>query len=87
MTIKQRIKGIMDGRRMSDKDFLLLYEQGELLEIGQAANLKREERFGNNQATFIIDRNINYSNICSCKCRFCAFYRDKEDADAYVISQ
>jgi len=86
ITIRQRLKEIMNGRRMSDEDFLLLYEQGELLEIGQAANRKREEIFGNNQATFVIDRNINYSNICSCKCRFCAFFRNKEDADAYVIS-
>ena len=59
ITIRQRLKEIMNGRRMSDEDFLLLYEQGELLEIGQAANRKREEIFGNNQATFVIDRNIN----------------------------
>ncbi|MEN6351283.1 MAG: cyclic dehypoxanthinyl futalosine synthase, partial [Syntrophomonas sp.] len=76
---------ILQGRRMSDEEFTLLYREGDLLEIGQAANLIRERRFPSNIASFIIDRNINYSNICSCKCKFCAFYRRKEDHDAYVI--
>ncbi len=85
-TIRQVLTEIMKGRRMTDEEFLFLYEQGDFLSIGQAANQKRIERFGNNRATFVIDRNINYTNICSCKCRFCAFYRHKEDKDAYVLS-
>lgn len=87
MKNRDLLEEIVNGRRMSSEEFAVLYHQGDLLEIGQAANHVREKRFGNNIASFIIDRNINYTNICSCKCRFCAFYRDKEENDAYVIDE
>lgn len=78
---------ILHGRRMRDDEFTLLYREGDILEIGQAANLVRERKFPSGMASFIIDRNINYTNICSCKCKFCAFYRKKEDQDAYVLDK
>lgn len=78
---------ILNGRRMRDDEFTLLYREGDILEIGQAANLVRERKFPSGMASFIIDRNINYTNICSCKCKFCAFYRKKEDQDAYVLDK
>ena len=79
------IEEILAGRRMSNEEFAYLYQHADLLALGQAANRVREKRFPNNIATFIIDRNINYTNICTCQCKFCAFYRHKSDADAYVI--
>ncbi len=81
------LQDVLNGHRMSDEEFILLYREGDLLEIGQAANQIRVKRFPGNTATFVIDRNINYTNICSCQCKFCAFYRRKEDADAYVINR
>lgn len=76
---------IVDGKRMTNEDFLAMYRELDLIQLGKAANEVRLKRFKHNYATFIIDRNINYTNICSCQCKFCAFYRQKGDKDAYVI--
>ncbi len=46
----------------------------------------RERLHPSGDVTFIVDRNVNYTNICTSKCRFCAFFRDVEDPDGYVIS-
>ncbi|MDD3365084.1 MAG: dehypoxanthine futalosine cyclase [Syntrophomonas sp.] len=81
------LNDIMTGRRMSEDDFLALYQYGDLLDIARAANQVRDQRFPGNIISFIIDRNINYTNVCSCACKFCAFFRKAEDEDAYVIDQ
>lgn len=78
---------ILDGRRMTEDDFIQLYEQGDLLAIAGAANTIRDRLYPDNTITYVIDRNINYTNICSCGCRFCAFYRQKGDPDAYVMNE
>lgn len=87
MKFRNLLKDIINGRRMTNEEFELLYRQGDFLEIGRAADHRRQKRFANNMASFIIDRNINYTNICTCKCKFCAFYRKKGDKDAYVIDE
>ena len=58
---------------------------GDLLELGKAADKICREKFGDVK-TFIIDRNINYTNICKNECKFCAFWRRKNHKDAYVLS-
>lgn len=78
---------ITAGRRMTSSEFVDLYRQADIFELGRAASFIRDQRYPENNITFIIDRNINYTNICSCQCRFCAFYREKEAPDAYVIDQ
>ncbi len=75
----------VDGERLSEDEILQLFEEGSLLELGQAANEVRWRRWPTPEATFIIDRNINYTNVCVYRCRFCAFYRAKGDSDAYVL--
>ncbi|MCR4399482.1 MAG: cyclic dehypoxanthinyl futalosine synthase [Syntrophomonadaceae bacterium] len=75
------------GRRMSEEELARLYREADLLELGQAANRVRERLHPGRPVTFIIDRNINYTNICSCRCRFCAFYREEGADDAYVLSE
>ncbi|HSA06449.1 MAG TPA: cyclic dehypoxanthinyl futalosine synthase [Candidatus Gastranaerophilales bacterium] len=63
-----------------------LLESPDLLNIGALANQKRcEIHPEETPVTFVIDRNVNYTNICSCKCRFCLFNRNKEDKDAYIL--
>jgi len=64
-----------------------LYNNADLLDLAQGACSFRDKLRGNAPITFVIDRNINYTNICSCRCRFCAFYREKDHPEAYVISQ
>lgn len=84
---KRILEEVLAGRRMNDEEFLLLFREADLPLLGQAATAARRARFGNDLCTFVIDRNINYTNICSCQCKFCAFYRRPEDADAYVLDQ
>ena len=63
---------------------LLLH--GDPVELGRQADAVRRRRFGD-AVTFIIDRNINYTNVCANECRFCAFFRRKGQKDAYLLSE
>ncbi|NLJ73089.1 MAG: dehypoxanthine futalosine cyclase [Syntrophomonadaceae bacterium] len=81
------LQNIIDGNRMTNDEFVKLYNNADLIKLGQAANKVRLNKFGNDLATFVIDRNINYTNICLCKCKFCAFYREKDDDDAYILDE
>ncbi len=81
------LKRVLDGQRMTEKGFKQLYAEADLLTLAQAANTIRDRRFPENTITYVIDRNINYTNICSCACRFCAFYRRADEPDAYIIDQ
>jgi len=74
------------GRRLSTEEITALFEEGNLLELGQAAAAVRREKTNGAEATYIIDRNINYTNVCIYRCRFCAFYRPKGHDEAYVLS-
>ncbi len=59
---------------------------GDLLTIGKNADKIRRQLHLDNMVTFVVDRNVNYTNICDSKCSFCAFYRTKDAADAYILS-
>ncbi|MBI5418040.1 dehypoxanthine futalosine cyclase [Candidatus Poribacteria bacterium] len=83
----QILKNILNGKRLTMKDALTLYNNVSLPELGEAANKYREQFHKNNIATFIVDRNINYTNICKTKCSFCAFYREPDSKEAYVLSE
>lgn len=71
--------------RINKNDAVNFLAQGDLLELGKTADKIRQEKFGN-VATFIIDRNINYTNICRNECKFCAFFRKKNHKDAYLLT-
>ncbi len=70
--------------RLTAKEGEKLLTHGSPIELGRMADAIRAERFGNT-TTFIIDRNINYTNVCVNGCRFCAFYRKASDPDAYLL--
>jgi cyclic dehypoxanthinyl futalosine synthase len=73
------------GRRISAGDAHTLLLDGDLLDLGLAADEVRN-RFNDAQiATYNIDRNINYTNVCVYKCRFCAFYREPGDPEGYLL--
>ena len=74
-----------EGRRLDREDLLLLFREGPLLELGQAARAVRDRLTDAGVATYIIDRNINYTNVCVYRCRFCAFYRKPDEPDAWVL--
>ncbi|MBI4652279.1 dehypoxanthine futalosine cyclase [Candidatus Desantisbacteria bacterium] len=74
------------GKRLDKKDALTLYQEAPLPELGDTAN-QISGRFNKTGfSTFVIDRNINYTNICQTQCKFCAFYRKTDSPDAYVLS-
>lgn len=64
-----------EGGRITPEEALVLYTDAPLHALGQAADAVRRRRFPDNIATYIIDRNINYTNVCTTACKFCAFYR------------
>jgi cyclic dehypoxanthinyl futalosine synthase len=72
--------------RLTDDEALALLESSPMLDLGAAASRARDRFHPEREVTFIVDRNINYTNVCVSGCRFCAFYRNAEDPDAYVLS-
>ena len=77
----------MEGGRLTPEEGLDILVHADLLALGAAAGAVRQRLHPENTVTFIIDRNINYTNVCQCRCKFCAFYRDPEDPEAYVIPE
>lgn len=78
---------IASGTRLTEKEALLLLDKADLLTLGQMARSRMLRFAPPDRVAFLIDRNINYTNICVSKCRFCAFYRQEGDADAYLLNQ
>lgn len=74
------------GARLSDGDALRLFESADLLALGRAAHLARLRHHPEPLVTVVIDRNINYTNVCVGDCAFCAFHRVPGDPAAYVLS-
>ncbi len=72
--------------RLTNKEALELIKDASLNELGEMALKKKRELHPEKITTFIVDRNINYTNICWVDCKFCAFYRHNKDKDAYVLS-
>jgi len=75
-----------DGGRISPDEALLLYTDAPLHALGEAADAVRRRRFGDTAdiATYIIDRNINYTNVCLTACKFCAFYRPPKHEEGWT---
>jgi cyclic dehypoxanthinyl futalosine synthase len=73
--IANLLRHAADGARITPEQALLLYTDAPLHALGQAADAVRRRRYPDNVATYIIDRNINYTNVCLTACKFCAFYR------------
>ena len=79
-------KKLAKGSPLDRAEALFLLTEAELLQLGQLADGVRRKKHPHNRVTFVIDRNVNYTNVCQSKCRFCAFYRDADAPDAYVLS-
>ncbi len=84
---------ILEGARITPEEALELYTL-PLEELGALADARRKlaradawNGRGNEIVTYIIDRNINYTNVCNVYCKFCAFYRTEKDDDHYVLSR
>ncbi|RMG04998.1 MAG: dehypoxanthine futalosine cyclase [Nitrospirae bacterium] len=73
--------------RIRSEEAVYLYNAEDLLVLGEMADAVRKKNHPEGVVTFIVDRNINYTNVCINRCSFCAFYRDIDAPDAYVISR
>src|SRR5476651_408324 len=83
---------VLDGGRITPEEAKQLYF-APLTELGELADARRRQRkgaaydgHGNEIVTYIIDRNINYTNVCNVYCKFCAFMRTESDDDSYTLS-
>ena len=92
LPVSEIIERVLEGARITPREALELYRL-PLNELGSLADYRRqlskEKAFagrGNQIVTYIVDRNINYTNVCNVYCKFCAFYRTERDADHYVLS-
>lgn len=77
---------ILAGDRIDETEAALLYEQADLLDLGALAHTVRLRKHPEPVVTYVRDRNINYTNICVCGCRFCAFFRPPGHPEGYVLS-
>jgi len=76
------------GRRLGFEEAVRLYRDAELLELGRTAQAARFRKHPERRVTYLIDRNINYTNVCTADCQFCAFYRPTVDhPEAYTLSR
>jgi len=73
--------------RITKKEALSMLKNADLLDLGLTADNMRNQLHPEKIVTFVVDRNINYTNVCINKCTFCAFWRDKADQDAYTLDR
>ena len=86
MTVAAVLEKALGGERISDEDALALLESRELVPVGRAADELRNRKVEPDRVTFIVDRNVNYTNICHTDCDFCAFYRRPGDRrEGYLL--
>lgn len=76
----------LDGQRLSVADAENVIENIADADLASAAHRVRLERHPDGTVTYVVDRNVNYSNICSCVCSFCAFYRKPGHPESYVLT-
>jgi cyclic dehypoxanthinyl futalosine synthase len=91
-SLDELLQKVWEGKRINPAEALRLYSL-PLEELGALADRRRQlakgrayDGRGNEVVTYIVDRNVNYTNVCNVYCKFCAFYRTEKDDDSYVIT-
>lgn len=84
-TLRHIYSKIEEGKRLALQDGIALYHSNDIVALGFMANLVRERKNGN-FAWYVVNRHINYSNICKNRCRFCAFSRSKGEQGAFELT-
>ena len=85
--IEDVLEKSLNNKRLPSTECLKLFSTKELTSLGMAADAVCRQKHPEDYRTYIIDRNINYTNICTSGCKFCAFYREVEHSDGYIISK
>ncbi len=76
-----------EGERLSAAEGERLLDEASLFDLGLAADAVRRSKHPNGVVTYIVDRNVNYTNVCTTSCRFCAFYRPLGHPESYVLTR
>ena len=84
-SIDDAVRRVLDGGRLAAAEALALYDGLPTHRLGQLADAARAARHPDGVVTYIIDRNVNYTNVCVARCNFCAFYREVGAGDGYVL--
>jgi cyclic dehypoxanthinyl futalosine synthase len=88
MAIAEAIsRKVLAGERLTAAEGVALLSGGELLELGALADAVRTRLHPEGIVTYIVDRNINYTNVCTAQCAFCAFYRDLPSKEGYLLTK
>ncbi|HEB69110.1 MAG TPA: dehypoxanthine futalosine cyclase, partial [Desulfobulbus sp.] len=78
--VQETVDKVLAGERISGDEFLRLYAEADLYQLGFGADAIRRKKHPEPVVTYVIDRNINYTDICISACKFCAFFKAPEDA-------
>ena len=79
------VQDVLEGKRLGRSVALSLYRDLPTHELGRLADIVRARKHPKGIVTYIIDRNVNYTNVCVARCNFCAFYREVGSDDGYVL--
>jgi cyclic dehypoxanthinyl futalosine synthase len=85
MTIEELARKATGGERLSGEEALELYTRAPTTTLGRLADAARRRKHPEGVVTYIIDRNVNYTNVCVARCRFCAFYRPVGSSEGYTL--
>ncbi len=85
--IKTVIQNAFEGKRLTKEEAVSLFKCASLQELGVLADEARRRLHPDNIVTYVIDRNINYTNICESGCKFCAYYKTISDGDGFIITK
>jgi cyclic dehypoxanthinyl futalosine synthase len=85
LSITELADKVRAGERVTADDALALYRHAPTALLGRLADCIRARKHPGGVVTYIIDRNVNYTNVCVAKCTFCAFYRDVGSPEGYVL--
>ncbi len=83
--VERVAESLLDGARLDFENAICLYQDANLLELARLADRVRQKKHPNRIVTYIVGRNINYTNVCWVRCRFCAFYRPPGSDEGYVL--
>ncbi|MBU1985764.1 MAG: dehypoxanthine futalosine cyclase, partial [Proteobacteria bacterium] len=77
---------VLAGGRISDEEFLALERDADLYQLGFLADSIRRRLHPEGNVTYVVDRNVNYTDICISACKFCAFFKAPEDQTGYLLT-
>lgn len=85
-TVTEISQQVLSGSRLTDEQFLILAEQADIHQLGILADSIRRKLHPEQNVTYVIDRNINYTDVCISACKFCAFFKAPEEHGGYVMN-